>query len=73
MDFSFRAPRVIAALGQFLPLSKPNIICLNEVDNYKHYYRPNLESLGYETVVIWRKKNDATLIGWDYREFNLLR
>ena len=64
---------MISELAEFMPLSKPNIICLNEVDHYDDFYKSKLRKLGYHTEVVWRNNKDATLIGWDSKQFKLIK
>lgn len=52
---------------------KPDIICLQEVDHFDEIYKPQLELLGYDMEVEYRREIDAKLIGWDKTKFKLLK
>ena len=64
-DFNFRAKRVIREISQQMDsCGLPEIICFQEVDNYNEFYKKELELLGYDTEVAYRRNIDAELIGW---------
>lgn len=62
-DFQFRSQRVIREISEQKD-SKPEIICFQEIDNYEKFYKGELDQLGYDTEVAWRRNTDAELIGW---------
>lgn len=52
--------------------SDPDLVCLQEVDNYKTVYEPFLNEMGYECHTEWRREdNDAVLIGYKKDKFEL--
>ena len=44
---------------------KPKIVCLNEIDHWDELYMPELQKLGYEFDLHWRRGKDAEVIAWD--------
>ena len=54
--FNYRGPRIVREIeetkGEF------DIICLQEVDNFKELYKAEFERLGYDTRVSYKKCTD---------------
>ena len=63
---------VIGEISEFLPLDKPSIICLNEIDHYWEFYKPELDELGYESVIRCQNDKVACLVGWDKRLYRFI-
>lgn len=61
-DFPFRAARVLREIAEGPEL--PDLICLQEIDHYKCFYKPGLEELGYESRIAYRRGIDGVLVGW---------
>jgi len=76
----YRSPRILKELKQ----ASPDIICLQECDHdlYHEFYKPNLDKLGYEslisvanpnrivTIVIAYKRSVFSLVKKDYLDLN---
>lgn len=58
----YRGPRIIKEISDSLP----GIICMQEIDHYNDFYKPKLESLGYETYLNKRFKlfRHGVLVGF---------
>jgi mRNA deadenylase 3'-5' endonuclease subunit Ccr4 len=46
LNFNYRAPRVIKEIKE----ANADILCLQELNNIANFYKPELNSLGYELV-----------------------
>ena len=42
------------------------------MDHYDDFYKPQLQKLGYESDVVWRKELDAVLIAYKSDKFKML-
>lgn len=69
-NFDYRATRVIREITEQDKL--PDIICLQEIDNYESYYQLELIEYGYDCRLVYRKGTDAVLIGWNRKMFDFV-
>ena len=69
LDFRERSLKIMAEIRE----SDPDLICLQEVDNFETVYQPFLASMGYEFQTEWRREdNDAILLGYKKDKFELI-
>ena len=64
LNFHYRSQRIIHEITE----SNSDIICLQEVDHFEDFYRPQLERLGYDLHETFRREKDAVVVGYK-REF----
>ena len=67
LNFRERSSKIMAEIKE----SDPDLVCLQEVDNYDTVYKPFLNKLGYECHIEWRREDDAVLIGYKTDKFEL--
>ena len=78
-NFKFRSTRVIREIKE--QEERLQIICLQEVDHYHDFYKGQLENLGYQSRVVYRRERwggdrrniDAVLIAWEEAQFEILQ
>lgn len=70
LHFKYRSARIIQEIDHF----RPDILCLQEVDHFKDFYRPELEKIGYSAYLNKRKRccRHGAAIGFLKARFSLL-
>jgi len=48
--FNYRGKRIVSEISEY----NPDIVCLQEVDHFSDFFKPQLESLGYKGVFVKR-------------------
>lgn len=68
-NFTYRSERVVKILGQL----SPDIIMLQEVDNFTRYYKSQISNLGYELLYKAKENlnNEGCVLGWKKDKFDL--
>eukprot|EP00347_Sterkiella_histriomuscorum_P013489 403364523 len=69
LKFGFRSYRILEEIKS----SDSDIICLQEVDHIKDFYKPRLEQLGYDLQFTLRREKDAVMVGYKRDQFVLIK
>lgn len=68
LNFRYRSVRIL----QEIKSSEADIICLQEVDHLDDFYRPQLESLGYQVHEAYRRGKDAVVVGYKRELYKII-
>ena len=71
LDFDFRGPRIVDEIKN----SRASIICMQEVDRVKDFYRPRMEGFGMQLIHYKRPRffqNDGIAIAYRSEDVRLL-
>ena len=72
LDFEYRSNLILKEIEA----SQPDVFCLQEVDHYQRFYKHEIESLGYQTVISELRENIdyvTVLVAFKRKKFELVK
>lgn len=71
LHFKYRSRRIVEEIENY----KPDIFCLQEVDHFRKFYKPEFTKIGYSTIINKRKRccRHGVVIGFLEAKYQLLK